>query len=238
MENIKVSDMMVVSIARLIRDKENAFHGLGSILPMISMLLAQEIYNEDMDYLNIVGSVNPINPVLQESTVGYNLYKASRSSVSLADGFDMAARGELDVAFLSGSQIDQYGSLNSSVIGDFHKPKVKLPGGAGSAILIPLAKDVILWKPDHDKRSLVEEVDFVTGRGNVSHVVTSRCIFEMVDGRLEIKELFPFETIESVKENTSFQVNNQDYIISKPPTEEELKALDLIDPNNLRETEF
>ena len=104
--------------------------------------------------------------------------------MTLTDLFDLAARGRLDTAFLSGVQIDGAGRINMSVIGDFARPTVRLPGGAGSAALMPRAKRTILWRTKHDPRVFVERLDFVTAQGNVDRVVTPLCVFRRRDGRL------------------------------------------------------
>ena len=91
-----------------------------------------------------------------------------RPCFSLAEVFDLSMRGGLDVAFLSGVQFDNHGGVNASVIGDYHKPKVRLPGGAGSAVLIPTARRAILWRTKHDRRTFVDKPDFLTARGNVA----------------------------------------------------------------------
>ena len=97
--------------------------------------------------------------------------------MTLADLFDLSARGRLDVAFLSGVQIDAEGRINMSAIGSYEQPKVRLPGGAGSAMLMPTARRVILWRTKHDPRTFVERLDFVTAAGNVDRVVTPLGIF-------------------------------------------------------------
>ena len=154
--------MMVVSIARLLRDGETVFHGVASPLPMVAILLAKRLHAPNLVYLNITGSVDPIPDRLPVSTVGPELLRGTRALVTLTDLFDLAARGRLDTAFLSGAQIDGEGRINLSAIGPYERPKVRLPGGAGSAALMPSANRVILWRTRHDRRSFVERLDFVT----------------------------------------------------------------------------
>src|SRR5690606_10490969 len=155
-------------------------------------------------YLNITGSVDPEPERLPVSTVDPALLRGTRSLVNLTDLFDLAARGRLDVAFLSGAQIDQAGRINLSVIGDFNRPKVRLPGGAGSAALMPSANRVILWRTKHDRRAFVERLDFVTGAGNVDRVVTPLCVFVRRDGRLVVESVHPGVTPEYLREQTGF----------------------------------
>ena len=73
--------------------------------------------------------------------------------------FDMAQTGRLNVFFLSGAQIDGQGNINMMAIGPYERPKVRLPGGAGSAILAYVVERVVLFKTDHTPRGLVSQVD-------------------------------------------------------------------------------
>lgn len=238
MEDIRISDMMVVSLARLLKNKENTFHGVASIMPMVAIMLSRKVHNKELTYLNITGGVNIEDAELTISTDGNNLFQSSKSVVKLTDIFDLSARNKLDIAFLSCSQVDQYGNINNSVIGNYHNPKVRLPGGAGSAVLLPTAKEAIVWKSKHDTRSFVENVDFITAKGNVSYVVTPKCIFKRVDGKLKLYELYPFETLDGIIENTSFSIDHEGFSVSLPPTGEEMIALNQIDPDRLRDSEL
>ena len=108
--------------------------------------------------------------------------------VTLTDLFDLAASQRLDTAFLSGVQIDGQGRTNMSVIGQFDAPKVRLPGGAGSAAIMPRAKRTLIWRTKHDRRVFVDRLDFVTAAGNVDRVVTPLCMLPprrwQADGRV------------------------------------------------------
>ncbi len=234
----KVSDMMVITIARALKGAKNAFHGVASPVPMTAILLAKRLYDDNLTYLNITGGVNVVPDELSISTDSYNLFKGTKSVFGLTDIFDLAARGGLDVAFLSGVQIDKNARLNNSVIGDYFKPKVRLPGGAGSAVLVPNCKRGFIWRTKHDKKSFVDKVDFVTTQGNVKYVFTPLCVFEKLENELILKSISPLSSLEEIKENTGFEIkyNNLEYI--DIPTEEELKALYEIDPNNIRDSEF
>jgi glutaconate CoA-transferase subunit B len=159
--------------------------------------------------------------------------------VTLADLFDLSARGRLDVAFLSGVQIDAEGRINLSAIGSYDKPVVRLPGGAGSAMLMPTARRVILWRTRHDQRTFVERLDFVTAAGNVDRVVTPLGVFVRRDGRLEVESLHPGVTPEAFREATGFAVDAGSWTATTaPPSAEELAALRAIDPEGVGRSEF
>ena len=150
---------------------------MASPLPMVATLLAKHLHAPDLTYLNITGAVDAEPERLPDSTVDPALLHGTRALVTLADLFDLSARGRLDVAFLSGVQIDAEGRINLSAIGPYQHPTVRLPGGAGSAMLMPTARRVILWRTKHDPRTFVERLDFVTAAGNVDRVVTPLGIF-------------------------------------------------------------
>ena len=147
-------DIMTVSLARLIRDGETVFHGVSSHMPVVAILLARALHAPNAVHLNIPGGVDPQSPRLHSfTTAGEELWRTAEADFPLQEVFDLSMRGGLDVAFLSGVQFDAQGGVNASVIGDYRKPKVRLPGGAGSAVLIPTAKRAIIWRTKHDKRT-------------------------------------------------------------------------------------
>ena len=105
--------------------------GVASNLPFFAIWLAKQLYNPELTWLNIPGKINPSPVQPPKSTVDFQLLKNSSSSLTLANIFDMSARGELDVAFLSGVQIDKFGNFNLSHIPDGDKIKIQFTGGAG-----------------------------------------------------------------------------------------------------------
>lgn len=236
---IRACDMMTIAMARLIEDGNTVFHGVSSHMPMIATLLAKKLHAPNAVHLNIPGGVDPQKPVLKEFTsAGSELWDTACAALPLMEVFDLSMRGALDVAFLSGVQFDNRGHVNASVIGDYHKPKVRLPGGAGSAVLIPTAKRAIIWRTKHDKRTFSEKVDFITTMGNVSEIVTPLCIFTMYNGELILKSIHPYSSIEEVAENTGFPIRYFTIEQTPPPTEAELRALHEIDPMDYRSIEF
>jgi glutaconate CoA-transferase subunit B len=230
---------MVVSLARLLREGETVFHGVASPIPMVATLLAKATHAPNLVYLNIAGGVDPNPTSLPVSTVDPALLRGARSMVTLTDLFDLAASQRLDTAFLSGVQIDGQGRTNMSVIGQFDSPKVRLPGGAGSAAIMPRAKRTLLWRTKHDRRVFVEELDFVTAAGNVDRVVTPLCIFRRVDGRLAVESRHPWASPEQVIDATGFTVAvDAATPITQDLTAVERECLARIDSDGVTLTEF
>ena len=236
--------MMCVALAREIRDGDIVFHGLASPVPMTAMKLAKAL-GKDFTYLNITGGVDPgwEVPAFTGSTLSSNLYQGSVATYGLDEIFDLACSGRVDISFLSFVQISQKGEINMSFVGGtYDRPKVRMPGGAGSATLTPVTKRTVIWKTKHDRKSLVEKVQFVTAKANPAKeftVVTNLCIFRLRDGKLELDSIFPYTTIDEVKkENTGWEITSTDVPVYPAPTQEELAALEKVDPNRIRYIEF
>ena len=235
--------MMPIALARLLRDGEVVFHGVASPLPMVAILLAKRLHAPQLIYLNITGSSDPAPAKLPYSTVDPALLAGTRSLVTLTDLFDLSARGRLDTAFLSGVQIDGAGQINMSLIpgpdGDIHRPKVRLPGGAGSACIMPTAKRTLLWRTRHDRRTFVEKLDFLTASGNVAYVVTPLCVFRRAEGRLLVESIHPGVEPAALREQTGFAVEVDERTpLTPPPSERELAALAEVDSADVRKIEF
>jgi len=159
-------------------------------------------------------------------------------------------RGYVDVGFMGGAQIDQYGNLNSSFIGDPAKPKTRLPGTGGGNDIASLAQMIVAMK--HEKRRFVGAVDFVTSpgflrggttrrdsglaAGGMYRVVTDLGIFGFDDEtrRMNIVALHPGVTVAQVQDNTGFELAfTPDIGITERPTELELDFLRKLDPERL-----
>lgn len=235
----RACDIMVCTMARLLQDGERVFHGVASHLPMIAMALAKRLHAPNLVCLNIPGGVNPASlRKASYSSAGGDLLAGAEAYFPLDQIFDLSMRGGLDVAFLSGVQFDVHGNVNASVIGNYRNPKVRLPGGAGSAVLIPTVKKAIIWRTRHDRRTFVEKVDFVTTRGNVWKIVTPLCIFGVRDGRLYLESVHPTSSLKEVEENTGFELTCGEVQYTPPPTAQELAVLRQIDPFDYRMKEF
>lgn len=232
-------EQMAVCMARLLRDGETVFHGVASPLPMVAILLAKRLHAPRLGYLNVGCGVDPAPSRLPLSTVSPASAAGTTSIFPLAEIFDLSARGGLDVAFLGGVQIDRQGRINMSVIGDPRYPRVRLPGGAGAAALMPTAGRTILWRAKHTPGAFVERVSFVTAQGRVDRVITPLCVFVLWDGALAVESIHAYSSASEVRRNTGFAVEaNQDTPITPPPTAEELAALEALDPERVRTIEF
>ena len=230
----ETADVMAVAMARLLVDGETVFHGVASPLPMVAILLARRLHAPNLVYVNITGAVDARPPRLPRSTVDALLTDGAAARVTLADLFDLAARGRLDTVFLGGVQIDGAGRINLSTVG-----ATRLPGGAGSAALMPTARRTILWRARHDPRTFVERLPFVTAAGNVDRVVTPSCVFRRLDGRLAVESIHEGVAPDALRAATGFAVSvDETTPRTPPPSEAERRALAEIDPEGIRRIEL
>ena len=170
--------------------------------------------------------------------------------LSSTDVLLLLQRGYVDVGFMGGAQIDQYGNLNSSFIGDPAKPKTRLPGTGGGNDIASLAQMIVAMK--HEKRRFVEKVDFVTSpgflnggttrrdsglpAGGMYRVVTDLAIlgFDEQTKKMNVVALHSGVTFDQVQENTGFKLEQKrDYEVTERPSERELGFLRKLDPERL-----
>ncbi len=234
-----LADRMAIFLSRFIRDGEIVFHGVASPLPMAAIAMARESHAPNLTYLNIPGGVNPRPSYLPGSTVARQLMEGALSYFPLMEIFDLSARGGLDLAFLGGAQIDARGDVNLSFIGEPAAPRVRLPGGAGSAHILPTARRTVLWRTAHDARTFPARCDYVTASGNVAGVVTPLCIFQKTDGRLRVESMHAGVTPDALRAATGFDPGDLERVPATPePTAAERAALDAADPEGVRLREF
>ena len=213
-------ERMIVIISRLVNDGEIAATGTLSPIPAAGILLAKNTHAKNLQCM-IYG-----DPKL-------------RITDGLHEFFGLAHRGMLDLFFLSAIQIDRLGNINLSVIGDYEKPKLRLPGGAGSNMLSMMAKRIILFTLTHDTRLFVPKVDFINAtsqdetipwrRGVFSHIVTpmAQLKYNADSGVVVLDATFPGCSVEDISKNTGFDlgINGRHIPEVDPITEEEIATL-------------
>ena len=198
---------------------------------MLACLLAKRAYDFSFVYINVAGGVDPSPSKIPISSSDPVLAEGSTSIFANEDFYDLCTRGRMDLCFLGAAQIDGRGNTNVSCIGDWHKPKVRLPGGGGGAVMLPTAKRACTWRTEHSTRTLVEKLDFVTASGGMSGLVTPIAVFVKRNARLALHSFNPSATLEEVLERTGFRCNSQDASPTPSPTEAELAALRSLDPD-------
>ncbi len=236
---IRAGNQMVVTLSRLIEDGDKVFHGVNSPLPMVAIFLAKKRHASNCTLIEVAGSVDPKPRFMPNSTADPELCYGAASLFYNPDTYDLFARGEVDLAFLGAAQLDKQGRANMSYIGDPFNPKVRLPGGGGGAVIMPQVKRTVIWRTVHDRRFLVPRVDFSTQSGNLSHVVTPIALFEKKSTGLELASVHAGHSMDEVVEETGFDLHCPSVVAQTPaPSVDELNALEELDPDGVRFSEF
>ena len=244
------SELMTVNAARLLRDGDVVFVGVG--LPNLACNLARRLHAPNLVMIYEAGVVGAQPARLPLSIGDPTLVSGAASVCSMYEIFAFyLQRGLIDVGFLGGAQIDRYGNVNATVIGDYARPKVRLPGSGGSAEIAAWANRTYLLTP-HQKRRFPEKCDFVTGAGFLAGraaraasgvrgggpqaVVTDIGLLEPdADGELMLVALHPGQTAEKAKANTGWDLKVAPALrLTDPPTAEELRLLrEELDPQGI-----
>lgn len=231
----KPIDQIIVSLARMIKDNTVVATGVASPIPMYAILLAKK--TKKINYLNCTGAFNPEITELPLSSVSINVLEKKERSITLPEIWDYALKGKVELMFFSATQIDKNGNLNITCIGDYNKPKVKLPGPAGSVSLRNLCKKCVVITLNHSKRVFVEKVDFITSGSKKDTTVISNLGVIRLGESQKILSIHAHSSYEEIIKNTGFDLirENED-IITEIPTKKELQYLNEIDPRGLRYT--
>lgn len=233
------AELMVVAMARLVRDGEVTGHGVNSILASLALLLARRLHAPRARHIAIGGGVDAVPDTVPRSSSGPAWLAGSPVVLSNVDVYQLALKGMIDLMLLGCVQVDARGRVNSTVIGRFDRPTVRLPGGGGAAVLFQVVRRVVVYRTSHDPRSLPAAVDFVTATGNLDRVVTPFAIFRATPEGLKLEGLMPGATLEEVRRRTGFPVEpTEDAAPVPPPTAHELATLAALDPDRVRDLDF
>ncbi len=218
-------EMMAVEASRLLADGVVCFVGIG--LPSTAANLARRTHAPDCVLIYESGTIGAKPTELPLSIGDGELADTADSVVSVPEMFAYWLQGgRVDVGFLGAAQIDRHGNLNSTVIGDYDRPKVRLPGGGGAPEIATGVKDVFVMLRQ-TPRAFVEKLDFTTSIGdNVRVVVTDLGTLEPVDGELTLTHVHPGVSADDVRAATGWELRVSDELATSPaPTADELDAL-------------
>src|SRR5690349_20949224 len=219
-QSYTAAELLAILSARQLADGQVVFAGVG--IPLLAATLAQRLGCSGLTILfegGVIGAF--IEPgKLPPSTNDQRCTKRANMVLGSAEVLLLLQRGYVDVGFMGGAQVDQFGNLNSSFIGDPKNPKTRLPGTGGGNDIASLAQMIVAMK--HEKRRFVEQVDFITSpgylhggdsrresgllAGGMFRVVTDLAVFGFASGkgRMEVMSLNPGVTREQLQDNTGF----------------------------------
>lgn len=239
--NYSPAELMTVNAARLIRDRDVVFVGVG--LPNLAANLARRTHAPNLTMIYEAGVIGAQPARLPLSIGDPTLVSGAAAICSMYEIFAFyLQRGLIDVGFLGGAQIDRYANVNATVIGPYENPKVRLPGSGGSAEIAAWANRTYFLTP-HQKRRFPEKCDFVTGAGHLhgngsraasgvrgggpQAVVTDIGLLEPdATGELTLTALHPARTVAEALAQTGWPLKVAAEVrATESPTTEELRLL-------------
>jgi glutaconate CoA-transferase subunit B len=229
---------VVVNLARQIGPGDVVFTGVNSAAAVAACLLAKRCAALKFTHLNVAGGVDATVDVLPASSGDPALLSGTASIFANEDFYDLCLRGGVDVVFLGAAQVDALGRTNVSAIGNWHAPRVRLPGGGGAATMLPTARRTVVWQTVHSSARLVENVDFVTAAGATALVTPLAVFTRERDGRFALTTHRADCPVEELRSRTGFAFSAADARPTAEPTSDELAVLERLDRDRILDRVF
>lgn len=243
-------ELMAVCGSRQIKNDEVVFIGTG--LPLIAAMLAKKTHAPRAKIVYEAGFIDSNAKEIALSIADSRLGYRASAAIGLIETLGLMLQGgHVDLGFVGAAQIDEYGNINTTYIGSFEKPTVRLPGSGGGNDIISSAKRIVVIMT-HEKRKMVKKLDYLTSPGFLdgpgarervglrgggpSLVVTNLCQmdFDPETKRMRLATVHPGVTAQQVVENSGFELIVTDNVPeTEPPTVEELELLRAIDPTGI-----
>jgi len=251
MADYNETEFLICLASHLMEDGATAFVGTG--IPMLAAALAKRTHAPGLQSIFEFGGTGASLKQLPLGVGDSRTFHKAVAASGICDMMETACRGFIEYGFLGGAQIDAYGNLNTTVIGQYWPPKVRLPGSGGANDVGSFCWKTIIIMRQHDTRRFVPKVDFVTTPGYLAgpgarekaglppdsgpyRVVTNLALldFEPTSKKMRLIATHPGVTVQQVKENTGFELLVADKVTTnKKPTKRELKLLrEKIDPDH------
>jgi glutaconate CoA-transferase subunit B len=243
------SELMAYRASLELKDADVVFVGIG--LPNLACNLARETHAPNLCLIYESGAVGAVPERLPVSIGDPALVTDSLAIVGMADIFQSyLQRGFIEVGFLGGAQVDRWGNINTTVIGDYKNPKVRLPGSGGACEIAIHARKLFLVMKMNPK-SFVEKCDFITSPGNRSNgktrkewglpgsgpltAITDLGVCTFIDGEMTLTETYPGVSLEKIKTGCGWPLKiASDLKTCPPPSPGILKLLrEKLDPQKL-----
>ncbi len=244
------TEFLIACASRHVRDYENVFGGTG--MPLLAALLAKETHAPHSNLISEAGFIDARPRNVPLSVADSRYYYGCSASIGLIEtlGFILQA-GRIDVGFLGAAQIDEYGNINTTYIGPFEFPKVKLPGSGGGNDIASSAKRLIIMM-SHDKRKFVKRLDYLTSPGHLEGpgsrkkwslvgggpdvVITDMCQMDFDPKTLKIRlmSVHPGYSVQDVLDNVSFDIIVPENVPTTPePSQEQIDIMHRLDPHGI-----
>ncbi len=248
MAEYNTMELMICAAARNLDDGSAVAVGTGA--PCAASMLAQKAYAPNLVIIFEAGGIAPLLPTMPISVGDSRTYYKAVMASGMCDVMETIQRGMVDYCFLGGAQIDMYGNINSTVIGDWRQPKVRFPGSGGANDFGSMAWKIMVITPQ-DARRFVERVDFVTTPGYLDgpgareraglpdntgpyKVITNMAVmgYDPESKRMWVESIHKGFSFDDVQENTGFELLKAPKVVeTQEPTAEELRILrEEVDP--------
>lgn len=245
------TELLISIAANALEDESTIMVGTG--MPMLAGMLAQKTHAPNASLLYEAGGIGPDSRALPVSVGDSRTFDHAFKAAGMHDVMSYGQSGNIDFGFLGGAQIDKYGNLNSTVIGDWERPAVRFPGSGGANDIGSWANETLITMRQDDNR-FVDELDFRTTPGHLDgpgsreksalpptngplKVITQIGVYEFDEETKEmtLSTLNPGFEESDVNENSSFEIHiPDDYDRSPEPSDEELRLLrEQIDPQGI-----
>ncbi|MFC7233484.1 CoA-transferase subunit beta [Saliphagus sp. GCM10025308] len=243
------TELMVTAAANELENDESALVGIG--VPNLACNLAKRSHAPELELIYESGTIGSDPSSLPLSIGDPVLASGALNVESMMNGFSYYLQGgRIDVGFLSGAQVDRYGNINTTVIGEYDDPDVRLPGSGGACEIASNAHRTIIISP-HRRRRFPERVDFVTSpgyldpdtdreelglRGGPDTVITDKAILGFDEsGEMLVESLHPGVSVDDVQSSTGWKITVSDDLTETPvPTTDELRLLrEQLDPDGI-----
>ena len=241
------TELMACAAARLLEDRKSVLVGTG--LPMITTMLAQRTHAPDLLIIFEAGGIGPRIPVLPISVGDSRTFYQASVASSMHDVMSACQAGYVDFGFLGAAMIDRYGNINTTVIGEWDHPKVRLPGSGGANDVGSLCQQTIILMRQ-DSRRFVERVNFITTPGYLYgpgareraglpagsgpyRVITQLGIFGFNEAtrQMQLLALHPGVGLTDIQANSAFEIPVHEPLeVTIPPSETERRLLHELDP--------
>ena len=241
------AELLACAAAATLDDGRTVFVGTG--LPMMAAMLAQRTHAPDLTIVFEAGTIGPQIRLLPVSVADSRAAHRAVALASMHDVMSLSQNGFIDYGFLGAAQIDQYGNLNTTVIGDWSAPAARLPGSGGANDIGSLCwRTVVIMRQSRER--FVSRLDFMTTPGYLDgpgarercglpagtgpyRVITQLGVFgfDEATARLGLLSLHPGVTVEEVREASAFAIDApDDSSLTPEPTTEQLRILRELDP--------
>jgi len=242
MPDFNTMELMVVVASRILEN--GASVGVGTGAPLAASMLAQKMHAPDLVIMFEAGGISPVLCRMPISVGDSRSYNKALMASGMCDIMESCQRGMVDYTFLGGAQIDMYGNLNSTVIGNWEKPKARLPGSGGANDFASFCWRILVITPQ-DPRRFVEKVSFITSPGYLDgpgarekaglpegsgpyKVITHMAIlgYDEETKRMRVESIHHGFDFSDVQNNCGFQLMKARQVVeTPPPTAPELELL-------------